>query len=76
MEMKGAEHVSVVGERLPFSRTIISGPLSADDAALTRLGKKPVLKRSFGFVTILGFSCTILITWEASLFVFISGVSK
>ncbi|KAI0096098.1 amino acid/polyamine transporter I [Nemania sp. FL0031] len=44
-----------------------SVPLSSDDAALTRLGKKPVLKRNFGFLTILGFSCTVLITWEAIL---------
>jgi hypothetical protein len=48
-------------------KTTVSGPISRDDAALKRLGKKPVLKRSFGFITILGFSCTILITWEASL---------
>lgn len=40
---------------------------SRDDAALTRLGKKPVLKRNFGFMSILGFSCTVLITWEGSL---------
>jgi len=38
-----------------------------DDATLARLGKKPVLKRNFGFMTILGFSCTVLITWEGSL---------
>ncbi|KAK7713111.1 hypothetical protein SLS63_012141 [Diaporthe eres] len=46
---------------------MVRGPVSRDDAALTRLGKKPVLKRNFGFMTILGFSCTILITWEGSL---------
>lgn len=40
---------------------------SRDDIALARLGKKPVLKRNFGFLTILGFSCTVLITWEGSL---------
>ncbi|KAI1311116.1 putative GABA permease [Xylaria venustula] len=40
---------------------------SRDDVALARLGKKPVLKRNFGFMTILGFSCTVLITWEGSL---------
>ncbi|KAI1453204.1 choline transport protein [Annulohypoxylon moriforme] len=46
---------------------VISGPVSRDDAALARLGKKPVLRRHFGFLTILGFSCTVLVTWEGSL---------
>lgn len=45
----------------------LSASGSRDDLALARLGKKPVLKRNFGFMTILGFSCTILITWEGSL---------
>ncbi|KAK7957887.1 amino acid/polyamine transporter I [Apiospora saccharicola] len=40
---------------------------SRDNVTLERLGKKPVLKRNFGFLTILGFSCTVLITWEGSL---------
>ncbi|GAW25778.1 putative choline transport protein [Rosellinia necatrix] len=40
---------------------------SRDDDALARIGKKPVLKRNFGFMSILGFSCTVLITWEGSL---------
>lgn len=38
-----------------------------DEADLARLGKKPVLKRRFGFMSLLGFSCTILITWEGML---------
>jgi len=38
-----------------------------DEAGLIRLGKKPVLLRNFGFMSILGFSCTILITWEGIL---------
>lgn len=38
-----------------------------DDKGLLRLGKKPVLKRNFGFMSILGFSCTVLITWEGIL---------
>ncbi|KAJ8131690.1 hypothetical protein O1611_g1934 [Lasiodiplodia mahajangana] len=49
---------------------------SNDDAALARLGKKPVLKRNFGFLTILGFSCTVLITWEAILNVFLVGLQN
>ncbi|KAJ5746115.1 choline transport protein [Penicillium odoratum] len=35
-----------------------------DDANLARMGKRPVLKRNFGLMSMLGFSCTILITWE------------
>ncbi|KAI0018012.1 putative GABA permease [Xylariomycetidae sp. FL0641] len=38
---------------------------SNDDIDLMRLGKKPVLRRNFGFASILGFSCTVLVTWEA-----------
>ncbi|OTA92037.1 hypothetical protein M434DRAFT_75192 [Hypoxylon sp. CO27-5] len=38
-----------------------------DEIDLLRLGKKPVLKRNFGFMSILGFSCTVLITWEGML---------
>jgi hypothetical protein len=36
-----------------------------DQRDLIRMGKNPVLKRNFGFMQILGFSCTVLITWEA-----------
>ncbi|KAI1409821.1 amino acid transporter [Hypoxylon sp. FL1857] len=53
-----------------------SAPSSRDDATLARLGKKPVLKRNFGFMAILGFSCTVLITWEGSLIGFISGLQN
>lgn len=38
-----------------------------DDITLEHLGKRPVLNRTFGFMTSLGFSCTVLITWEGSL---------
>ncbi|KAL8752452.1 MAG: hypothetical protein Q9184_005731 [Pyrenodesmia sp. 2 TL-2023] len=34
---------------------------------LARLGKKQVLKRNFGFMSMLGFSCTIMVTWEGIL---------
>ncbi|KAI1813828.1 putative GABA permease [Poronia punctata] len=47
-----------------------------DDATLTRLGKKPVLRRNFGFMAILGFSCTVLITWEGSLTTFLAGLQN
>ncbi|GIC89002.1 putative GABA permease [Aspergillus udagawae] len=35
-----------------------------DATDLARLGKKSVLKRTFGILSTLGFSCTILATWE------------
>ncbi|KAL9030050.1 MAG: hypothetical protein Q9196_001786 [Gyalolechia fulgens] len=38
-----------------------------DAVVLARLGKKQVLKRRFGFLSLFGFSCTILITWETVL---------
>ncbi len=54
-----------------------------DDNDMARLGKTPVLKalitsirlssaltslqRNFGFMSILGFSCTVLVTWEGLL---------
>ncbi|CAD6574116.1 MAG: hypothetical protein ASARMPREDX12_006387 [Alectoria sarmentosa] len=44
-----------------------NGPADRDHADLIRLGKKPVLRRNFGFMSILGFSCTVLTTWEATL---------
>lgn len=44
--------------------------LDRDRADLIRLGKKPVLRRNFGFMSMLGFSCTVLITWEATLNLF------
>lgn len=59
-EMTKEEEAGVFGP-------VVQRSVSGDDAALARLGKKPVLKRNFGFMTILGFSCTVLITWEGSL---------
>lgn len=36
-------------------------------AALNRMGKKQVLRRNFSFLAVLGFSCTVLVTWEGIL---------
>ncbi|CAG8981680.1 hypothetical protein HYALB_00006552 [Hymenoscyphus albidus] len=38
--------------------------IERDNAILARLGKKSVLKREFGFMSALGFTCTNMITWE------------
>ncbi|KAF7552855.1 hypothetical protein G7Z17_g4037 [Cylindrodendrum hubeiense] len=47
-----------------------------DNDQLARLGKKQVLRRNFGFMSILGFSCTILITWEAVTVLFAQGLNN
>jgi amino acid transporter len=47
-----------------------------DRDQLARLGKQQVLKRNFGFMSILGFSCTILITWEAVTVLFAQGLNN
>ncbi|CEI60334.1 hypothetical protein FVEN_g6495 [Fusarium venenatum] len=47
-----------------------------DKDQLERMGKKQVLRRNFGFLSILGFSCTILITWEAILVLFAQGLNN
>ncbi|KAJ5818168.1 hypothetical protein N7474_003759 [Penicillium riverlandense] len=46
------------------------GPEPLDAQALARLGKKQVLKRRFGFVSIVGFAMAELITWETVLTMF------
>ncbi|KAI1777982.1 putative GABA permease [Hypoxylon cercidicola] len=58
------------------SEVVVPEQPSRDDATLARLGKRPVLKRNFGFTTILGFSCTVLITWEGSMITFLSGLQN
>ncbi|KAI0850494.1 amino acid transporter [Daldinia vernicosa] len=39
-----------------------------DDNTLRRLGKRPLLDRSFGFMSSLGLSCSVLVSWEGILF--------
>ncbi|RWA12218.1 hypothetical protein EKO27_g2898 [Xylaria grammica] len=57
-----AKSLEMAGSQLVFDEGY-----NRDDRDLARLGKKPVLKRNFGFMSILGFSCTVLITWEGML---------
>ncbi|GAB1319326.1 polyamine transporter tpo5 [Madurella fahalii] len=45
-----------------------------DDAQLQRLGKRPILNRSFGFMSILGFSCSALLSWEGVLVTSVPGL--
>ncbi|KAF2008017.1 putative GABA transporter [Amniculicola lignicola CBS 123094] len=45
-----------------------------DERELAIIGKKPVLRRNFAFLSILGFSCSLMITWEGMFSVFIFGL--
>jgi choline transport protein len=47
-----------------------------DALEMARMGKKQALKRRFGFFSILGFACSIAITWTGVLVVFISGLEN
>ncbi|KAJ5740750.1 amino acid/polyamine transporter I [Penicillium malachiteum] len=60
-------------ERAVYSAREVDGysATNRDDIQLQRLGKKPVLKRNFGILSLLGFSCTILATWEGLLSTFV-----
>ncbi|KAK3329253.1 amino acid/polyamine transporter I [Apodospora peruviana] len=40
---------------------------SLDDVQLQRLGYQPKLSRTFGFMSMLGFSCSVVLSWESSL---------
>ena len=48
--------------------------VTRDDKEMAYLGKKQQLKRNFGFMSIVGFSCTLMITWEGMFSVFIYGL--
>ena len=64
-------------EKGPFHSDIQTVTKGERDAqVLARLGKKSVLERRFGFLSMLGFTCTILITWEGSLILFTTGLTN
>ncbi|KAI1390834.1 amino acid transporter [Hypoxylon trugodes] len=44
--------------------------LERDSHGLARLGRSQVLKRRFGFLSVFGFSCCILATWESAVTLF------
>ncbi|KAF2186370.1 amino acid transporter-like protein [Zopfia rhizophila CBS 207.26] len=45
-----------------------------DEHELAKVGKKSVLRRNFAFLSILGFSCSLMITWEGLYSVFVFGL--
>ncbi|MCJ1426816.1 hypothetical protein MMC29_004719, partial [Sticta canariensis] len=49
---------------------------SRDEVELARYGKKQQLRRNFGLLSIIGLTCTLMITWEGLLTVFQSGLNN
>ncbi|KAH7190186.1 amino acid/polyamine transporter I [Fusarium oxysporum] len=47
-----------------------------DREQLARLGKRSVLKRNFSYLSILGFSCAVLVTWEGILMSLAPGLAN
>ncbi|KAF2140425.1 uncharacterized protein K452DRAFT_55698 [Aplosporella prunicola CBS 121167] len=59
-----------------ISREDGRGGVDEDREILARLGKKQVLKRDFGFLSMLGFALTVLATWEGLLTTFSQGLQN
>jgi len=59
-----------------MAKPSLSKPASRDSDTLALLGKKQVLKRRFGFWSVLGFAVCELITWETVLAIFTQGFSN
>ncbi|KAI9681716.1 MAG: hypothetical protein M1822_007068 [Bathelium mastoideum] len=59
--VQGLERIDVVDEA------------DQDRVELARAGKKQVLKRNFGLVSMTGFSCGLMCTWEGMLTAFVLG---
>ena len=64
-------------EKSPYSSDVQPVTKGERDAqVLARLGKKSVLERRFGLLSIIGFTCTVLVTWEGSLILFTTGLTN
>ncbi|UPX20252.1 uncharacterized protein EKO05_0010492 [Ascochyta rabiei] len=47
-----------------------------DARELAQLGKKPILRRNFSPIAILGLSCSLMVTWEGLFSVFVFGLQN
>jgi hypothetical protein len=61
---------------LPHNPPQYATPGDTDSNILAMLGKKQVLKRRFGLVSIFGFAMCELITWETVLALFSQGLDN
>ncbi|KAH7113914.1 putative choline transport protein [Dendryphion nanum] len=77
VERYDLEEVEVHGKSTVRNRTNQSN-LSEDydRTELANLGKKQVLKRRFGFMSMIGFSCTLMATWAGMLTYFVGPLTN
>ena len=59
----------------PVSKIELDSSASRDAQEMALMGKVQQLKRNFGFWSILGFSATLMVTWEGILCVFVYGLT-
>ncbi|KAF5867535.1 putative gaba permease protein [Botrytis fragariae] len=62
---------STSSDEIPHARS--KGNTSRDDQEMAYFGKRQQLKRNFGFLSIAGFVCSLLSTWEGMFAVFLYG---
>jgi amino acid permease len=67
-EQYDMEDIEVHGKTITHARASRSNLSDdADRVDLANIGKKQVLKRRFGFMSMIGFSCTLMGTWAGLL---------
>ncbi|KUJ14245.1 amino acid transporter-like protein [Mollisia scopiformis] len=64
------------GTKIPSTNTVNRCVYPRDEAVLARFGKKQQLNRKFGLLSIVGLTCTLMITWEGTLTVFQLGLTN
>lgn len=75
-EMQNLEEAEVTGDELVPNGGPRGQVFGRDTIALARSGKKQVLTRRFGLVSMTGFSCGLMCTWEGMLVTFSTGLPK
>ncbi|KAI9840833.1 MAG: hypothetical protein M1838_003892, partial [Thelocarpon superellum] len=73
MSVEKAEVKGVVTHRVGVRAMIDPKGRSQDEMDLLHFGKRPQLKRSFGFFSMVGLTCTLMASWESIFSVFLDG---
>ncbi|THC95229.1 hypothetical protein EYZ11_005306 [Aspergillus tanneri] len=75
---KGGTQVSTYGDEAAIPKSHVPDKYrgtSADKADMSALGREQVLRRNFRFISIVGFGCTLIATWEVVLTLLAQGLT-